>query len=72
MTDALKEAFAAASQLPDTEQDGLAAAILDELAADAQWDATLPQSASQLEQLAREALAQFRAAPPTPLDPNDR
>jgi hypothetical protein len=39
MTRALKKAFAAASQLPDREQDELAAAILQELAADQRWEA---------------------------------
>lgn len=72
MTDALKEAFAAASQLPDAEQDELAAAIFDELAVDARWDATLAKSAPQLERLAREAVDDYRAGRTTPLDPDDR
>lgn len=69
MTRALKKAFDAASQLPDEDQDKLAAAIFDELAADEEWDALLSQSPAQLEQLAREALEDYRSGRTTPLDP---
>lgn len=69
MTRALKKAFDAASRLPDEDQDELAAAIFDELAADEEWDALLSQSPGQLEQLAREALEDFRSGRTSPLDP---
>ncbi len=39
MTDALRKAFETAGRLPEREQDELAAAILEELNADARWDA---------------------------------
>jgi hypothetical protein len=38
MTKALKKAFEAAAKLPDREQEELAAAILEELAADERWE----------------------------------
>ena len=43
-TDALREAFEIAGRLLKRGQDGLAAAILEELASDECWDATLGQS----------------------------
>lgn len=70
MTQALKKAFEAASQLPKHEQDDLAAAILDEIAAEQQWEATLARSQSALEQLADEALDEHRAGLTKPLDPD--
>jgi hypothetical protein len=38
MTRALKEAFDAASKVPEAEQDALAAAILEELESERCWD----------------------------------
>jgi hypothetical protein len=70
MTKSLKKAFEAASQLPDREQDELAAAILQELAADQRWEATLGQSREGLERLAEEALKEHRAGRTRPLDPD--
>ena len=56
MTKALKEAFEVASRLPDREQDELATAILEEMAADERWEAAFAQSQQTLERLAQEAL----------------
>jgi hypothetical protein len=70
MTRALKKAFAAASQLPDREQDELAAAILQELAADQRWEAALGRSRAALEQLADEAVKEHRAGRTRPLEPD--
>jgi len=60
MTKALKKAFEAASRLPDREQDELATAILEELAADERWEAAFPRSQQALERLAKEALEEQR------------
>ena len=68
-TKALQDAFAAASQLPDEEQDSLAAAILEEVAVEERWDASLSGSANELTQLADEALADLKAGRTEPLDP---
>lgn len=70
MTKTLQKAFEAASRLPERDQDALAAAILEELATEGRWDATLAQSANALERLADEALAEHRAGCTKPLDPD--
>jgi hypothetical protein len=44
MTDALRRAFEAAGRLPEQDQNELAAAILEELAADERWEAALAGS----------------------------
>lgn len=68
MTKALKKAFEAASRLPEQDQDELAAAILQELAADERWEASLAQTQGALERLADEALAEHRAGRTKPFD----
>jgi hypothetical protein len=71
MTQALKKAFDAASRLSEHDQDELAAAILDELAADERWEAALARSQSALERLADESLNEHRAGLTKALDPDD-
>lgn len=68
MTKALKRAFDAASRLPERDQDALAAAIVEELAADEKWEAALAANPGALEGLANEALAEHRAGRTKPLD----
>ena len=70
MTKALRKAFEAASRLPDREQEELAAAILEELAADERWEATFAESQSALKRLADEALKEHRAGRTEGLDPD--
>ncbi len=70
MTGKLKKAFDAASRLPPSDQDELAAAILEELVADERWERALSQSQPQLEQLADEALKEHRAGDTRALDPD--
>lgn len=70
MTKALKKAFEAASRLPDSDQDDLAAAILEELEADERWEAAFARSQGALERLADEALDEHRAGRTEPLDPD--
>jgi len=70
MTKALKKAFEAASRLPDSDQDELAAAILEELEADERWEAAFARSQSALERLADEAVEEHRAGRTEPLDPD--
>jgi hypothetical protein len=70
MTKALKKAFEVASRLPDREQDALAAAILEEMAADERWEAAVAAAPGALEQLADEALAEHRAGRSKPLNPD--
>lgn len=70
MNGTLKEAFEAASHLPDREQEQLAAVILDELAADERWQTALAGSQPTLERLAEEALVENRQGHTEPLDPD--
>ncbi len=70
MTEALRKAFEAASRLPDREQEELAAAILEELAADERWEAAFTESQSALKRLADEALREHRAGRSEALDPD--
>jgi hypothetical protein len=70
MTKALRRAFEAASRLPDREQEELAAAILEELAADERWEAAFAESQSALKHLADEALEEHRAGRTEALDPD--
>lgn len=61
MTKLLEKAFAEAAKLPKPAQDRIAAHLLQELADDARWDTSFSASAAQLEQLAVEALKEYRA-----------
>ncbi len=69
MTEALEQAFAAASKLPQEEQDRLAAWILRELAEEQRWDEAFSSSADELSQLADEALDDLRNGRTEALDP---
>lgn len=70
MTKSLKQAFDAASRLPDQDQEELASAIFVELAADERWVAALADSADDLGRLADEALSEHKAGRTRPLDPD--
>ncbi len=69
MTKSLKRAFEAASRLPDQDQEELAAAIFDELAAEERWVAALAATGDTLETLADEALSEHATGRTKPLDP---
>ena len=73
MTRLLEEAFKEASQLPQDRQDELAQRILEGLA-DRRWDELFadPRSEALLDQLADEALADYRAGRTLDLDPSSR
>jgi hypothetical protein len=61
MTKLLSQAFEKASELPENLQDELARELLDELAGEARWDQTLEQSADVVDQMAEQALKEYRA-----------
>lgn len=69
MTPLLQQAFTALAALPATEQDALAARLLDELAAEDAFDRTLSATGSRLAGLATAALAEHRAGETAELDP---
>jgi hypothetical protein len=56
-------------QLPETEQDAIAAFILEELEDEARWDRAFSQSQDMLAKLAAEALAEDQAGKTQELDP---
>jgi len=69
MTTLLEQAFAEAAKLPAQEQEALAAWLMEELKSDRRWSQLLESSADVLDQLADEALAEFRAGRTQVLDP---
>ena len=71
MTKLLEKAFSVASKLPQQEQDAFATWMLEELASERRWGELFAQSAHALEQLADEALAEFRAGRTQVLDPDN-
>lgn len=70
MTRLLEEAFAAAAELPEADQNALATALLDELASEHQIDAAIVSRPDVLARLANEALAEHHAGRTQPLDPD--
>lgn len=72
MTKALKDAFREAQELPEGEQDQLAAAIRAEIEAERAWEAQLAASGDTLAALADEALAEHRSGRTLPLDPDEK
>ena len=67
MTTLLQKAFEEAAKLPDEDQDALAAALLEDLAAEELWDQTLAASQDKLAALASEALAEYARGETKPL-----
>lgn len=71
MSRLLDEAFTEASKLPESEQDALAAWLLEELASDRQWDKAFDDSADALARLADEARKEHREGRTEVLDPKN-
>jgi predicted amidophosphoribosyltransferase len=69
MTKLLEQAIAKVMQLPETEQDAIAAFILEELEDEARWDRAFSQSQDMLAKLAAEALAEDQSGKTQELDP---
>ena len=67
MTDLLEKALSEVKKLPASEQDALAAILLQELAAEQRWTASFAKSQDVLEKLAQEALDEHRAGLTKPL-----
>jgi hypothetical protein len=68
MTKLLEKAVAAVSDLPEKEQDAIAALILEELADEERWAQSFAVSQRQLSTLAKEALEEYRSGRTEPLD----
>ncbi len=71
MTRLLKEAFEAASKLPEDEQNALAALILEEVELEVRWDESFARSGEVLAKLAAEAREDHRLGRTRPLDPDE-
>ncbi|MEQ8996511.1 MAG: hypothetical protein RID53_08405 [Coleofasciculus sp. B1-GNL1-01] len=69
MTKLLEQAIEKVKTLPETDQDAIAALILEELEDETRWDQTFYQSQHALAQLAEAALAEDRAGKTQELDP---
>ena len=69
MTRLLDEAFALARQLPDDQQNELAARIIAELTEEDAFDRRIAATVDQLDWLIEEARADFRAGRTEELDP---
>lgn len=67
-TQSLEKAFAEAAKLSAREQDALAALLMDEIAAEKQWDELFAGSQDVLAELAEEALAEHRKGETRRLD----
>jgi len=68
MTDLLEKAFAAVSDLPEDEQDRIAAFLLDELRSERRWSQTFGESQGALKSLADEARSAYRKGETQRLD----
>lgn len=70
MTDMLQRALARVQQLPEEQQDALAALILEEIEDEARWDVAFARSPEILERLAAEAEEEDRQGKTKELDPD--
>ena len=68
MTQALSIAVATAAQLPEGEQDALAAILLEEMESEERWSALFADSPNLLERMANEVIQDFQAGRVQPID----
>lgn len=71
MTELLKKAFDEASRLPESDQNWIAAMMLDTLRSEQRWNDLFERSQDMLEKMADEALAEHRAGKTLPLGPDN-
>jgi len=67
MTQLLEKALSAVAKLPESEQDAVAALLLEELASEQRWPQSFAKSQDVLATLAEEALADYAAGRTKPL-----
>jgi hypothetical protein len=67
MTGLLEKAIEQIAKLPESEQDAVAAVMLEELASERRWADALAGSREKLARLAQEALAEYEAGRTNPL-----
>jgi len=68
MTNLLDEAYAAAKELPEDEQEAIGAVLLAELDADRRWEELLAQPSDVIERMVDRALENHRRGRTLPLD----
>jgi len=67
MTKLLEKALEEVAKLPASEQDAVAAILLEELASEQRWAASFAKSQDKMAKLAEEALAEYNAGRTKPL-----
>lgn len=67
MTKLLEKALQEVAKLPASEQDAVAAILLEELASEQRWAASFAESQDELARLAEQALAEYTAGRTKPL-----
>lgn len=67
MTKLLEKALEQVTRLPASEQDAVAAILLEELASEQRWAESFAKSQDKLAKLAEEALAEYSAGRTKPL-----
>jgi hypothetical protein len=68
MTELLKKAFEEASKLSESEQDSLARWLMNEITSERKWEKAFAESEDILDELADEALGEYKAGKTKPLD----
>lgn len=68
MTELLERAFARLQTLPESEQNAIAAMILEEIEDDRRWDESFSRSPNILAKLAASAMAEYRVGKTQELD----
>ncbi len=69
MSNLLDEAYAAAKELPEEDQEAIGAWLLAEIDADRKWDELFAQPSEVIERMADKALEDHRRGRTQPLDP---
>ena len=69
MTELLERAIATLQTLAESEQNAIAAMILEEIENDRRWDESFSRSPNILAKLAASAMAEYRAGKTQELDP---
>jgi len=70
MSNLFDEAYAAAKELPEEEQEAIGAVLLAEMNADRRWDELLSRPSDAIERMADKALENHRLGKTLPLDPD--
>ena len=68
MTELLERVIARLQTLPESEQDAIAAMVLEEIEDDRRWDESFSRSPDILAKLAASAMAEYRAGKTQELD----